>query len=49
MKASCMAPEPALDALFILLLVKPYCCSEAELEILTDSGERTWLKYYLRR
>ena len=34
-------PEPALNALFIPLLVKPYCCSEAELEMLTESGERT--------
>ena len=49
MNASCMVPEPALNALFILLLVKPDCCSEAELEMLTESGERTWLKYYLPR
>ena len=34
-----MVLELALNALLILLLVKPHCCSEAEHEMLTKSGD----------
>ena len=37
-----MVPGPALNAL-IQLLVKLYCCSEAEHKMLTESGDRTWM------
>ena len=34
-----MVPEQALNAVFTLLSVETYCCSEQEM--LTESGERT--------